>query len=103
LAVVAEGTKMTQKVASWLEMELKFDTRITVLGHIQRGGVPTSFDRMMGFEFTVHAVDHLMRTKHSNKVVVWNKGEFSLMEIDEVVSKKYQVSMHHLAMLNRLD
>ncbi|WP_457595919.1 6-phosphofructokinase [Hydrogenimonas sp.] len=103
LAVVAEGTKMTDRVAQWLEEKIGLETRVTVLGHIQRGGVPSTFDRMMGFEFTVKAIDHLCRSKESNKVVVWNKGEFGLLEIDEVVSRKYQVSPHHLAMLNVLD
>ncbi len=103
LAIVAEGTKMTHEVAEWLEKRLGFDTRVTILGHIQRGGVPTTFDRMMGFEFAVHAVEHLCRTKESNKVVVWNKGQFGLMDIDTVVSNKNQVNPHHLAMLNVLD
>ncbi len=103
LAIVAEGTKMTQKVAEWLEKRIGFDTRVTILGHIQRGGVPTTFDRMMGFEFAVHAVEHLCRTKESNKVVVWNKVQFGLMDIDTVVSNKNQVNPHHLAMLNVLD
>ncbi|WP_456450541.1 6-phosphofructokinase [Hydrogenimonas sp.] len=103
LAIVAEGTKMTDQVAQWLEERIGMETRVTILGHIQRGGVPSTFDRMMGFEFTVQAIDHLCRSKDSNKVVVWNKGEFGLMEIDEVVSRKYQVSPHHLAMLNKLD
>jgi 6-phosphofructokinase 1 len=103
LAIVAEGTKMTDKVAEWLEKRLGMDTRVTILGHIQRGGVPTTFDRMMGFEFAVHAVEHLCRTKESNKVVVWNKGEFGLIDIDTVVSNKNQVNPHHLAMLNVLD
>jgi 6-phosphofructokinase 1 len=103
LAIVAEGTKMTEKVAGWLEMELGFDTRVTILGHVQRGGSPTTFDRMMGFEFAVEAVNHLVRSKELNKVVVWNKGKFGLLDIDTVVSHKNQVSPQHLAMLNLLD
>lgn len=98
LAIVAEGTKMTEKVAGWLEMELGFDTRVTVLGHIQRGGVPSTFDRMMGFEFAIQAIDHLLRSKESNKVVVWNKGEFGLLDIDTVTSRTYQVDTHLLTL-----
>ncbi|WP_457607600.1 6-phosphofructokinase [Nitratifractor sp.] len=103
LAVVAEGTGKTGAIAEWLEENLGFETRVTVLGHIQRGGVPTTYDRMMGFEFAVHAIDHLLESERSNKVVVWNDGEFGLMEIDDVVSNKYQLNPHHLAMLNLLD
>ncbi|WP_353662705.1 6-phosphofructokinase [Hydrogenimonas sp. SS33] len=103
LAIVAEGTKMTDKVAGWLQMELEFDTRVTVLGHIQRGGAPTTFDRMMGFDFAVQAVDHLLKSKDLNKVVVYNKGEFGLLDIDVVTSKKYQIDPNLLSMLNVLD
>ena len=103
LAIVAEGTKMTERVAGWLEMELGFDTRVTVLGHIQRGGVPSTFDRMMGFEFAIQAVDHLLQSKESNKVVVWNKGEFGLLDIDTVTGRTYRVDTHLLTMLNVLD
>jgi 6-phosphofructokinase 1 len=103
LAIVAEGTKMTEKLAGWLEMELGFETRVTVLGHIQRGGAPSSFDRMMGFEFAVEAVDHLLRSEGLNKVVVYRNGGFDLLEIDTVVSHKNRVSPRHLAMLNLLD
>jgi 6-phosphofructokinase 1 len=90
-------------VAGWLEMELGFDTRVTILGHVKRGGSPTTFDRMMGFEFAVEAVNHLLLSKDLNKVVVWNKGKFDLLDIDTVVSHKNQVSPQHLAMLNILD
>ena len=103
LAIVAEGTKMTQKVAEWLEVRIGMETRVTILGHIQRGGVPTTFDRIMGFEFTVHAVDHLLHTKNSNKVVVYNEGAFDLLDIETVVGNKYQLSQRHLSMLNVLD
>ena len=103
LAIVAEGTKMTEKVAGWLEMELGFETLVTVLGHIQRGGAPSSYDRMMGFEFTVEAVNHLLGSKELNKVVVFNGGSFDLVDIDTVTSRKYQLSPRHLAMLNILD
>jgi len=103
LAIVAEGTKKTQEIADWLEEKIGFETRITVLGHIQRGGSPTTYDRMMGFEFTVRAVEHLLGHTRSNKVVVYNSGDFGLMEIDEVVENKYQLNPHHLAMLNLLD
>jgi len=103
LAIVAEGTKMTDKVAAWLEMELKVETRVSVLGHVQRGGAPTTFDRMMGFEFTIEALNHLMSSKELNKVVVWNEAKFGLLDIDTVVNNKYQLNPQHLSMLNLLD
>lgn len=103
LAIVAEGTGMTQEIAQWLENRIGMETRVTILGHIQRGGVPTTFDRMMGFEFTVKAIDHLLSEVKGNKVVVFNKGELGYLDINTVVENKYQLNPHHLAMLNVLD
>jgi len=40
-----------------LKNKLKYDVRVTVLGHIQRGGSPTAFDRVLGTRFGVKAYD----------------------------------------------
>jgi ATP-dependent phosphofructokinase / diphosphate-dependent phosphofructokinase len=48
-------------VAHWLEGEIERrtgkETRATVLGHVQRGGTPTAFDRMLATRFGLHAID----------------------------------------------
>ncbi len=46
-----------QAVAREIEKRTGYDTRVTVLGHIQRGGSPTGFDRVLGSRFGVAAVD----------------------------------------------
>jgi 6-phosphofructokinase 1 len=46
-----------QYVASELERLLDLETRATVLGHLQRGGVPTPYDRILGTRFGVRAVE----------------------------------------------
>ena len=103
LALVAEGTEMTQDMAHWLENEIGMETRITILGHVQRGGSPTVADRMLGFEFVVHAVDHLLSCKRSNKVLVVQRNEIEMREIHEVVDHPYRLDPKLLGMLNRLD
>ncbi len=103
LAIVAEGTKKTTEVYHWLQDKIGLETRVSILGHIQRGGNPTVYDRMMAFDFTITAVDHLLQSSHSNKVVVYRKGEFDLIEIEEVVSNTYQLPQHYLDALNLLD
>ena len=40
-----------------IEEKTKFETRVTVLGHVQRGGSPTAFDRVLGTRFGVKAVE----------------------------------------------
>jgi len=103
IAVVAEGTKKTQEVYDWLQDEIGLETRVSILGHIQRGGNPSVYDRLMAFEFTVIAVDHLLKSRHSNKVVVYQQGAYKLIDIQEVVSNKYQMPEHYLETIQLLD
>jgi 6-phosphofructokinase 1 len=103
LAIVSEGAKKTSEVHQWIQDKLGLETRVSILGHIQRGGNPTVYDRMMAFEFTIKAVDYLCEHKDSNKVVVYNKGEFDFIEIEEVVSNKYELPQHYLDAINYLD
>jgi ATP-dependent phosphofructokinase / diphosphate-dependent phosphofructokinase len=44
-------------LASEIEERTGFETRVTILGHIQRGGTPTAFDRVLGTRFGVAAID----------------------------------------------
>ncbi|OGW79267.1 MAG: pyrophosphate--fructose-6-phosphate 1-phosphotransferase [Omnitrophica bacterium GWA2_52_8] len=44
-------------IGSLIEQKTGFETRVTVLGHIQRGGSPTAFDRVLGTRFGFHAFD----------------------------------------------
>ncbi|MDD1699352.1 MAG: 6-phosphofructokinase [Methanoregula sp.] len=43
-----------------LEHQLGIETRVTVLGHVQRGGIPTAFDRILGTRFGVAAVEQIV-------------------------------------------
>ena len=46
-----------QLVADTVEEATGFETRVTVLGHLQRGGTPTAFDRVLGTRFGIAATD----------------------------------------------
>jgi len=103
LCVVAEGTKKTLEIKKWMEESFDIETRVTVLGHIQRGGNPTVYDRLMAFEYCIKAIDYLIKHKNSNKIITFNNGKFSFLDIQEVVSNKYTVPSHILQNLNFLD
>jgi 6-phosphofructokinase 1 len=69
LVVVAEGAQdrsgnpiTAQQIKQVLEEHLGEDARITILGHVQRGGVPSAFDRWMGTLLGYNAVEELLRT-----------------------------------------
>jgi len=103
LAIVAEGTKKTSEVHKWLQDTIGLETRVSILGHIQRGGNPTVRDRLMAFDFTITAMDYLLTSTDSNKVVVYKDSKFKLIEIDEVVSRKYELPQRYLDAINLLD
>jgi len=91
IAVISEALKHTTKIEHWFEEELGIEATSMVLGHIQRGGNPTVYDRLMAFHFVTHAIDGLLEGKKST-VVCHNGGGFNYKEIHEVAFKQYQIN-----------
>ncbi|MBP7056721.1 MAG: 6-phosphofructokinase [Candidatus Omnitrophica bacterium] len=52
-----------ETLAQEIEKRTKFETRVTVLGHVQRGGSPTAFDRVLGTRFGVKAMELVLAKK----------------------------------------
>lgn len=77
-------------VASQLGQVLEHETRATVLGHLQRGGVPTAFDRVLGTRFGVHAVR--MAVEGASNVMVSLRGsEITTVPLDAAVAENRRV------------
>jgi len=87
IAIVAEGVRMGDHLTRWINDSLGMDARLTVLGHIQRGGSPTVYDRMMAFKFAVGAIESL-KSGHTNQIVTFKTGEVGLKPIEEITSQK---------------
>lgn len=62
------------------------ETRVTVLGHIQRGGTPSPLDRLIGAAFGVAAVDLIAEGKF-DQMVTWQKREVVSVPIAEAIAK----------------
>ena len=60
IIMVAEGAGKAQNIADQIKDRIGFETRIMVLGHYQRGGSPSSFDRLLAARFGVTAVKALL-------------------------------------------
>jgi len=60
LIIMAEGAGQAQLIAEGIKDAVGFETRVTVLGHYQRGGAPTVFDRLLGSRFGKKAVELLL-------------------------------------------
>lgn len=69
-----------------LNEEMDYETRVTVLGHIQRAGTPSSLDRLTAAVFGVHAIDCLAEGK-SDIMVAWQRGEVSHVPLADVVAE----------------
>jgi len=90
IAVVSEALKNTEQIARWFEEEIAIESRVTVLGHIQRGGIPTVHDRLMAFRFVTTAIDAL-RDGIKSKIVCYNEGIFFCKNIEDIAFKKYTI------------
>ena len=102
LAVVSEGIQEDSKdIAKWFEEKVGIEARVTVLGHIQRGGNPTVYDRLMAYKFVSHAIDGLLQ-EHNDSVICYNDGGFSYKSIQEVALQKYTLDAELLSHLKDL-
>ncbi len=103
VAVVTEGTKKTDALVKWLEDEVGIETRATILGHIQRGGNPTVYDRLMATEFVIHAVDRLIQQKSNDGlVIVYADAKFKFISIDYVNSRKFEIKEELLSLAAKM-
>ncbi len=100
IAIVAEGVGISSYLREWLENEIGIESRVTVLGHVQRGGNPTVFDRLMAYEFVTIGLNNL--AKNINGVVVYNSGKFGLRDIDEINAATYKIDSMLLKFGERL-
>lgn len=70
-AIDREGQPITaNQIKDIISKRLKIDTRVTVLGHVQRGGAASAFDRVLGTRMGSEAVLALMNAKPENEPVV---------------------------------
>ncbi|RYD23984.1 MAG: ATP-dependent 6-phosphofructokinase [Verrucomicrobiaceae bacterium] len=90
IAVVAEGTKMADYLTRYINDSVGMEARLTVLGHIQRGGSPTVLDRMMAHKFAVAAVDAL-EAGQTNSIMVYRDGTYGHLPIQIVADSKYRL------------
>ncbi|MGB0681957.1 MAG: ATP-dependent 6-phosphofructokinase [Magnetovibrionaceae bacterium] len=66
------------------------EVRVTVLGHVQRGGIPGSRDRVLASAFGVHAVD-LLAKGQTNRMVAWANRNVIDVTLDDVVATENRV------------
>ncbi|MBT5934985.1 6-phosphofructokinase [Sulfurimonas sp.] len=88
IAIVAEGiNEDSSEIAQWFQKSIGIEARVTILGHTQRGGNPSVYDRLMAYKFINYAIDALVEGKEES-IVCYSQGGFVYKSIEEVVSHK---------------
>ena len=85
IIIVAEGVGNAIEVSRRIQEETGIDSRVTILGHIQRGGSPTARDRVMASRMGAYAVETLLAGK-SNRVVCNVNSEITDFDITEALN-----------------
>ena len=95
LVVVAEGDKTGSNVfelANYVEENLpQYDVRVSVLGHMQRGGSPSCYDRVLSSRMGVKAVE-LLIDGDSNKMVGVVNNELVSVDLEKAVKEHHKIS-----------
>jgi len=87
IIIVAEGKAKAADIAKTITQRTNLETRIAVLGHIQRGGRPTSIDRIMGANLGNYALN-VLKEGLSDHCVCFNNKKLRTIPLDEAIKKK---------------
>lgn len=105
LAVVAEGAQYNAEALVNYFKERKaqvgWDVRATTLGHVQRGGTPTAYDRLLGTRLGAGAVEALARDE-TGVLVGWLKGRVLTTPLKEIVGVQKALDPEMVALANVL-
>lgn len=98
IIIVAEGSVSGIDLNAKLKEEAGIESRVTVLGHTQRGGAPTARDRVLASRLGAYAVDLLINDE-SGKLVGMKNNQPADYDLDEVFSQEFRIdeTMYHLS------
>jgi len=98
IIVVAEGASGGMDVGRKIKERTGIDTKVTILGHLQRGGSPSAADRILASRLGARAVELLMNGATKMMVGV-SKGEITTVNLDDALTqtKTIDVDMYYLA------
>ncbi len=106
IVVVAEGaeynaTKLEQYFQQH-EERIGFALRSTILGHVQRGGTPTAFDRLLASQLGAGAVDCMVRKNYGVLVGLVN-GQVKVTPLSEVAGKVKEIDKYYFKLAQAID
>ena len=98
MIVVAEGAGSAADIARQIKEAIDLDPRVTVLGHIQRGGAPNGRDRVNATKMGYLAVELLLAGK-TNRIVCTNGGRFTDVDISEGLTMTKSIQQMEVAVM----
>ena len=99
MIVVAEGAASAIEIGKQIHSAIGLDPRVTILGHIQRGGTPSARDRVMATRMGFHAVEALVQGK-TNRVICARNGAMTDIDIAEGLAMHKSLNKQQAAALN---
>jgi len=81
-----------QRIGEEIEKRTGYETRVTVLGHVQRGGTPTAFDRVLGTRFGIKAMELALK-KDYGKMASVQGNKIIAVSLEAAVSELKTVDM----------
>lgn len=97
IIMLAEGVGNAYELGKGIQENTGIETRVTILGHLQRGGSPTAFDRIIASKMGARAVEILLEGK-SSRVVGVKGNQIIDLDIDEALSveKQFDIETYNL-------
>lgn len=101
IVMVAEGLENSEDIRKQIEEGTGIETKLTVIGHVQRGGTPVMYDSLIGSEMGVRAIELLLEGQSSQALGIKNGKVFN-MPITEAVKIKSKFDMELYKVANVL-
>jgi 6-phosphofructokinase 1 len=95
IVIVAEGKAKAQDIAHIIKEKTGLETRVAVLGHIQRGGIPTARDRLLGARLGNYAVEVLIDGMTDHCVYYKDRKLFTIPLNVAIQPKKLEVNNYY--------
>ena len=101
IVIVAEGVGGAEEMARKIEAETGMESRATILGHIQRGGSPTVYDRVIASLMGARCVELLLEGKQ-NRIVCVQNGKVTDVDLEEGLAMKKELSPELMGLIKKL-
>ncbi len=92
IIIVAEGAASGLEMGRQIKEKTGFDTKVTILGHLQRGGTPTAYDRILASRLGAQSVELLM-SGETCKMVGMVSGNIVAEDLEEILTTKKEIDM----------